>query len=52
MSCFVGSPVGPEDVQLQKAELITQIQYLMMLITNRLHEHQMMDKLDPKPPAQ
>jgi hypothetical protein len=52
MSCFVGSHMGPQDVQLQKAELIMQIQYLMMFITNKLHEHQLMDKLDSKPPSQ
>jgi hypothetical protein len=52
MSCLVGRPVGPQDVQLQKVELMMQIQYLMMFITNRLHDHQMMDKFDPKPPAQ
>lgn len=48
MSYFVDSPVGPQDVQLQKLELMMQIQYLMMFITNRLHDHQMMDKFDPK----
>jgi len=42
------SPVGPQDVQLQKVQLMMQIQYLMMFITNRLHDHQMMDKFDPK----
>jgi hypothetical protein len=48
MSYYVDSPVGPQDVQLQKVELMMQIQYLMMFITNRLHDHQMVDKFDPK----
>jgi hypothetical protein len=48
---FVGSSVGQRDMQLQKAELIIQIQSMAAFITNKLHEHQLMEKLDPKPSA-
>jgi hypothetical protein len=46
---FVSSSVGQRDKQLQKAELIIEIQAMVAFITSRLHEHQLMEKLDPKP---
>jgi hypothetical protein len=47
----VGSSVEQRDMQLQKAELIIQIQSMATFITNKLHEHQLLEKLDPKPSA-
>ncbi|KDR09159.1 uncharacterized protein LOC110838935 [Zootermopsis nevadensis] len=43
--------VGHRDMQLQKTELIIQIQSMAAFITNKLHEHQLMEKLDPVPSA-
>jgi hypothetical protein len=50
--CFVGSPVAELDMQLQKAELIIQIQSMVAFITNKLHEHQLMEKIDSEPSVQ
>jgi hypothetical protein len=44
--CFIGSPVAQHDMQLHKAELIMQIQSMVAFITNKLHEHQLMEKID------
>jgi hypothetical protein len=52
MWCFVGSPVTQLDMQLRKAELIIQIQSMVAFITNKLHEHQLMEKIDSEPPIQ
>jgi hypothetical protein len=49
---FVGSPVVRLDMQLRKAELIIQIQSMVAFITNKLHEHQLMEKIDSEPSVQ
>jgi hypothetical protein len=49
MICFIGSPVAQLDIQLQKAELIMQIQSMVAFITNKLHEHQLVEKIDSEP---
>ncbi|XP_033607990.1 uncharacterized protein LOC111866057 isoform X3 [Cryptotermes secundus] len=45
-------PVTQLDMRLRKAELIIQIQSMVAFLTNKLHEHQLMEKIDSEPSIQ